>query len=105
MRFLSLRRTGHVALWLLILSSNVQAAGVPSSGEALARRVCVECHMVASDQTKANSDVPSFMSIARKYRDKSDVLRAFLVEPHQPMPDFSLNRQEILDLIAYIEGL
>lgn len=105
MKVLALQRIGHAVVLFLVLSSNVQAGGLSSSGEALARRVCADCHMVASDQTKANADVPSFMSIARKYQGKSDVLRAFLMEPHQPMPDLSLNRQEILDLIAYIEGL
>jgi cytochrome c551/c552 len=94
-----------VILWFLIPFSPVQAAGVAANGEAMARAVCSACHIVATDQTKANADVPSFMSIARKYRGKSDTLRAFLMEPHQPMPDLSLNRQEILDLLAYIEGL
>lgn len=105
MKVLARQPIGHVALWLLILSSNAQAGGVAAKGEALARRVCAECHMVASDQAKANADVPSFMSIAKKYQGKSDALRAFLIEPHQPMPDLSLNRQEILDLMAYIDGL
>ena len=34
-----------------------------------------------------------------------DTLRAFLTEPHRPMPDLSLSRQEILDLTAYIQSL
>jgi cytochrome c551/c552 len=105
MRLLAQQRIGHMVLWLLILSSNAQAGGVASSGEALARRVCAECHIVANDQAKANVDVPSFMSIAKKYQGKSDALRAFLIEPHQPMPDLSLKRQQILDLMAYIESL
>jgi hypothetical protein len=32
-------------------------------------------------------------------------LRAFLTHPHGQMPDLSLTRSEIDDLIAYIESL
>ena len=32
-------------------------------------------------------------------------LRAFLTHPHGQMPDFSLTRSEIDDLIAYIEAV
>jgi hypothetical protein len=68
-------------------------------------QVCATCHVVVPDQQNGNDEVPTFMAIAHKYADKPGFLKAFLVEPHRPMPDLSLTRQQIQDLIAYIESL
>jgi hypothetical protein len=35
---------------------------------------------------------------------KLDWLSGFLAEPHPPMPNFNLTRQEIQDLVAYFES-
>jgi len=45
------------------------------------------------------------MSIAERSGQDLEWLKTFLVEPHPPMPEMSLTRQEIQDLIAYIEAL
>jgi len=47
---------------------------------------------------------PSFRTIAQGELT-ADQLRTFLPRPHPPMPDLSLTRTEIHDLIAYIEAL
>jgi len=44
---------------------------------------------------------PSFRAVAQGGRT-GEQLRAFLSHPHPPMPDLSLTRSEIDDLIAYI---
>ena len=83
---------------------SAQAAGTPQAGQAIAERWCASCHVVTAEQTQASADVPSFRSIAMK-TGKLDWLSGFLAEPHPPMPNFSLTRQEIQDLVAYFESL
>jgi len=85
-------------------SPSAQAAGTPQAGQAIAERWCSSCHVVRPEQTQASADVPSFRSIAMR-TEKLDWISGFLTEPHPPMPNFSLTRQEIQDLIAYFESL
>jgi len=90
------------ALLTLVAATPVFAADV-AQGERIARRWCAACHVVSADQQRASADVPSFFDVARR-RSGQD-LRAFLTDPHPRMPDMSLTREEIADLVAYIESL
>lgn len=56
-------------------------------------------------QERASTDAPTFRSIAEGSPESIDALAAFLMDPHPPMPDFSLTREEIRDLLAYIASL
>jgi hypothetical protein len=74
-----------------------RAAGAPS------------CHVIGdssgvSQQSNVPQGPPSFLSVARG-GSSPDELRAFLSHPHGAMPDLSLNRIEIDDLIAYMTSL
>ena len=80
------------------------AGGDAARGAAIAKRWCVNCHVVSADQTSAKVDVPTFADIARR-RPDDRALSSFLVKPHPPMPDLSLTRQEIDDVVAYIRSL
>jgi hypothetical protein len=51
------------------------------------------------------TEAPTFQSIAERSPEAIDALRAFLMDPHPPMPDLSLTRQEIRDLLSYIDSL
>lgn len=73
----------------------------PATGEIIAKRWCASCHLVAPDQTRASADAPTFSAIAAKKMD-DDALAAFLQTPHPRMPDMSLSRNEISDLVAFI---
>lgn len=81
------------------------AQGVPGEGRAIADRWCAPCHLVSSEQTNANADVPSFVQIANKSPDDFAWIAPFLADPHPPMPNFSLTRDEISNLVAYIASL
>ena len=83
------------------------AAGQAEQGKAIAERWCAACHQVSPEQTIASADVPSFMTIARMQATPDDLaaLEGFLADPHPVMPDMSLTRQEIRDLVAYIGSL
>ncbi|MEQ8344054.1 MAG: hypothetical protein RIB84_29890 [Sneathiellaceae bacterium] len=62
------------------------------------------CRVVRCGQRRASETGPSFLEIARK-GGELDWLDGFLADPHPPMPDMSLNRQEIRDLRAYFNSL
>ena len=81
------------------------AAGDSVAGKALALRWCSSCHLVAPEQTTATTEAPPFAAVAARYRDSMGALAAFLADPHPPMPQMSLTRQEISDLLAYIASL
>ena len=85
--------------------ASAQGWGDAAAGKAMAERWCAECHMVAPDQAQASADVPTFMEIARRVDGDFAVLEGFLIDPHPPMPDMSLTRQEIRDVIAYFATL
>jgi mono/diheme cytochrome c family protein len=95
--FLVLAFTGTFSL-------SAHAAGNDRAGQMLAERWCASCHLVTPEQTQASADVPSFRSIAEK-SEKLKWLEGFLLDPHPPMPNLSLTRQEIQDLMAYFESL
>jgi mono/diheme cytochrome c family protein len=96
-----------VAALLTLVGSSALAGGQPEEGKVIAERWCAACHQVSPEQTTASADVPSFMTIAEMRATPSALaaLEGFLADPHPLMPDMSLTRQEIRDLVAYIGSL
>lgn len=78
---------------------------MPNEGRDIATRWCAPCHRVSADQPVANADIPTFAAIAARSADNYAWLAPFLADPHPPMPNFSLTRKEIADLVAYIASL
>jgi cytochrome c len=75
------------------------------AGAQLAQRWCASCHVVSEGQTgPVPQGPPSFRTVAKSGMS-TDQLRAFLSHPHGAMPDLSLTRTEIDDLISYIQSL
>lgn len=99
-------RTGalFVAVAVVLLQSPATRADV-AYGERLARQWCANCHVINGSGPSAMlpQGPPSFR-VAAGHLSPGE-LRAFLAHPHGQMPDFSLTRPEIDDLIAYIEAL
>jgi mono/diheme cytochrome c family protein len=95
---------GMIAIAASMSLSFCASAADSGHGEIIAKRWCASCHLVAEDQKQANADVSSFPSIARK-KLSDEKLAAFLIDPHPKMPDMSLSRAEIADIIAYIGSL
>lgn len=100
-------RIAMVAALLVLVGVSVLAASRPEQGKAIAQRWCAACHQVSAEQTTASADAPSFMTIAQMRATPSALvaLEGFLADPHPVMPDMSLTRQEIRDLVAYIGSL
>ena len=87
-------------------SLNTIPAGDPEYGKLLAETWCASCHLVSvNEQSVANADVPTFSSISKRLPDDHDRLAAFIAQPHSPMPNLNLSRQDIRDVLAYIETL
>ncbi len=95
-------------LWTIVLMlfecAGVSAAADQMSGKRIAERWCAECHVIASTQRQASDAVPSFAEIARSKRFDESSLATFLAAPHHSrMPNLSLTRTDIADLVAYIK--
>jgi mono/diheme cytochrome c family protein len=83
--------------------SNAYAADA-FKGEVLAKRWCVACHIVASDQQRGTTQAPPFSAVASKPDFNESSLAYFLLTPHPRMPDMNLTRSEAADLAAYIKS-
>jgi mono/diheme cytochrome c family protein len=79
------------------------AAGDAAAGRRTADTWCVGCHLVGDEQKAGLVDVPPFPTIAKEKTPSA--IRAFLFNPHPPMPRFRLSNQDIDDLVAFIESL
>ena len=90
------------SLNLLVLGHPAVAADT-AKGETLAKRWCAECHVVAPNQSRAQSDAPTFAAISAS--KKVPDISMFLKQSHPQMPDMNLARDEIADLIAYMHTL
>ncbi len=89
----------------MLAASTAASAADTGYGEKLAREWCSNCHLVAADQTRGGDSAPTFGSIAKTAKERNDDLRAWLADPHPPMPNLDLTVREIDDLLAYIESL
>jgi mono/diheme cytochrome c family protein len=92
-------------VWAIMVGGQTVAQERAVQGHALARQWCAACHMVEPGGTAASDAAPPFAMIAQDQRLTPDQLRAWLAAPHPPMPNLSLSRDEITNLIAYIKSL
>ena len=95
---------------LLALSMSALAQQIPGTpdkarGQALAERLCTNCHLVAPRQEHANVDVPSFREIANREGQTAGAITARIILPKHPMPQIPLDKSELADLAAYILSL
>lgn len=84
-------------------ASPVLAAGDAAAGRRTAETWCAGCHLLGDENKAAMVDVPPFPVIAQQ--KTADAIRAFLFNPHPPMPQFRLTRQDIEDLVQFIVEL
>ncbi|MGE0658884.1 MAG: cytochrome c family protein [Reyranellaceae bacterium] len=83
------------------------AAADAQRGQQIARSWCTSCHVIDASGTGTKIDTaPSFPSIAADPgRSDERRLAAWLSTSHPTMPDFSMTRDEIADLVACIRTL
>ena len=95
------------ALFSTVLASATTAgalAGDVERGRSLAERWCIECHVIGP-AIPGGEIGPSFATVANDGGKQADVVSAWLVDPHPPMPNMSLTMAEIDDLATYIMSL
>lgn len=103
-----LRRTPFVIIIAILpafIGSFAWSMDDAAEGRIIADRWCSSCHLVSRDQTNAPGDAPPFETVAQRPQSEIDTLKDFLAHPHPPMPNLSLTRQEVRDVLAYIASL
>lgn len=87
-------------------AAQAQQVGDVDAGRKLAVAWCSACHVVEQGATRGGTDsAPPFATLVADPRTTEFRLRAFLMTPHQNMPDFRLSRSETDDLVGYILSL
>jgi mono/diheme cytochrome c family protein len=92
------------ALALCLLATTPSLAADAEHGGVIARRWCASCHGLAPGERRGDRDAPDFAAIARDPAMDGRGLATFLAKPHGKMPDLSLSRAEIDDLVAYVRA-
>jgi mono/diheme cytochrome c family protein len=98
------KRLLMISLLTVAVLAPPAAAQDVAAGHDIARRWCSSCHEIGKAPVQ-NDVSPSFAAIARMPSTTAISLNAFLSTPHYRMPDYSLTRQEIADVSAYILSL
>lgn len=77
----------------------------PAAGRALAERWCVSCHVIGPTQARGTDTGPAFTEIAMNpmWWDETRFAE-YLARPHPVMPNFSVTRREVVDLMAFIRA-
>lgn len=90
----------------LLLTTAAASAQDIGHGEYIARTWCANCHAVGAEApNSARDSVPTFVAVAKMKSTTQASLAAFLMTSHPSMPNFTLSRQEIRDVSAYILSL
>ena len=80
------------------------AAGNAEAGRQFVMRSCSSCHATEEART-ATDNAPPFSVVAKTNKDNPAWIRGWLMAPHPPMPNISLSRQQIDDVVAYLSTL
>lgn len=92
------------AMVSLVKPAEAQDERERRAGAQLSRDLCAGCHIVSEDQRgPVIEGIPSFPELARSKRTNAQ-LRAWLTDPHPPMPPLPLSEREIASVIAYIRS-
>jgi len=93
------------ALGLLALAfSTAPVSGADKkAGAKLAQRCCASCHVVSPDQAKGATSAPTFAWISSNRNVAA--IKGALSMSHTQMPDMSLTRKEVDDILDYIQSL
>jgi mono/diheme cytochrome c family protein len=98
-------RLWKLSLGLAILAAlPAYAAGNADAGRQLVTRSCISCHAQEAS-TVATDGAPPLSFITKDNRDRPAWVRGWLMDPHPPMPGIMLSRQQIDDIIAYLNSL
>lgn len=89
----------------MLLPVSPASAANAEAGKRLTERWCVSCHSPSSRSRTSDVAAPSFNAVVNRRKRTESQLRAWLSDPHPPMPQLNLTRDEIDDIVAYLEEL
>ena len=93
-----------IAFGALCFAYPSYAAGNADAGRQLVMRSCTTCHAAAGTPT-ATDGAPPLSFVARDNKQNPAWIRGWLMDPHPPMPGIMLSRQQIDDIVAYLNAL
>ena len=80
--------------------------GDAAQGRQTAERLCTSCHVSdSSSSATVPAGVPTLRTIANKPDQTAERIAGMLIDPHPPMPNTRVTREEINDLVAYLQSL
>ena len=78
----------------------------PILGKQTIVRLCTTCHIVPGEpRSSAQVDIPTFNEIANLPAQTAQRITNKLINPHPPMTDTKLTRDEIQNIVAYLDTL
>jgi mono/diheme cytochrome c family protein len=89
-----------IAAW----TASAAERGNAEAGHELVNRSCVACH-APSGVSRGSDAAPPLSFLARDNKYRGAFVRGWLMNPHPPMPGIPLSRQQIADIVAYLETL
>jgi mono/diheme cytochrome c family protein len=98
------RVTAVCAFLAMTMSASVAMAADSANGLRLSRQWCASCHLVEPGGV-ARDAAPPFAEVANDPATTPARLRAWLADPHPPMPGLDLANQQEDDIIAYLMSL
>jgi mono/diheme cytochrome c family protein len=91
---------------LLLLAAAPAMAQDVDAGRELAEKWCAGCHNVLPGvRAVKEGAAPPFQVVAESKGMTQTALQVFLVSNHVRMPEYSLTRQELREVSAYIVSL
>jgi mono/diheme cytochrome c family protein len=92
------------AVALMAATTAASAEGSAAAGKRLAERWCASCHQI-EPRAPAKDVAPPFASLGVQKGKDPGWIRAWLANPHPPMQGINLSRQQIDDIVAYLQSL
>lgn len=84
------------------LRAEPQDSGDAEEGFIFAKAVCANCHAIVSDETSPSPEAPTFDEIAEQSGMSAKSIVERIQAVHPKMPNIPMERQELIDLAAYI---
>lgn len=103
----NLRLSALATLMILGATASVSHAQDVAGGAKLAGRYCARCHAVGGTGASLHPSAPPFRAIAAKGHvdDLQEALAEGITVGHPGMPEFELQPEQIINLLAYLKTL
>lgn len=95
-------------LFLFLIGGSAFPAALPrgnaEAGKQLVLNSCTTCH-APTGTNEASDQAPPLSFLARDNKSHPEWVHAWLMDPHPPMPEIMLSRQQVADVMAYLSTL